>query len=101
MKLLKTFEDIPANVEMDIFGKIYEYFLGEFVLAGGQDGGEFFTPASVVRYMVKVLAPTEGKILDPVCGSGGIFVQPANYIEGIGKADESSCLWCGKDWGNR
>lgn len=63
-KLLKNFKDIPADVELDIFGEIYEYFLGEFALAEGQGGGEFFTPASVVRYMVEVLAPTEGKILE-------------------------------------
>lgn len=80
-KLLKNFKDIPADVELDIFGEIYEYFLGEFALAEGQGGGEFFTPASVVRYMVEVLAPTEGKILDPACGSGGMFVQTAHYIE--------------------
>lgn len=80
-KLLKNFKDIPADVELDIFGEIYEYFLGEFALAEGQGGGEFFTPASVVRYMVEVLAPTEGRILDPACGSGGMFVQTAHYIE--------------------
>ena len=80
-KLLKNFKDIPADVELDIFGEIYEYFLGEFALAEGQGGGEFFTPASVVRYMVEVLAPTKGRILDPACGSGGMFVQTAHYIE--------------------
>lgn len=79
--LLKLFKDIPANVELDIFGEIYEYFLGKFALAEGQGGGEFFTPSSVVRYMVEVLAPTEGKILDPACGSGGMFVQTAHYIK--------------------
>lgn len=80
-KLLKAFKDIPADVELDIFGEIYEYFLGKFALAEGQGGGEFFTPSTVVRYMVEVLAPTEGKILDPACGSGGMFVQMAHYIE--------------------
>lgn len=80
-KLLKAFKDIPANVELDIFGEIYEYFLGKFALAEGQGGGEFFTPSTVVRYMVEVMAPTEGKILDPACGSGGMFVQTAHYIE--------------------
>lgn len=80
-KLLKNFKDIPADVELDIFGEIYEYFLGEFALAEGQGGGEFFTPATVVRYMVEVLAPTEGRVLDPACGSGGMFVQTAHYIE--------------------
>lgn len=79
-KLLKAFKDIPSDVELDIFGEIYEYFLGEFALAEGQGGGEFFTPSTVVRYMVEVLAPTEGKILDPACGSGGMFVQTAHYI---------------------
>ena len=80
-KLLKLFKDIPGDVELDIFGEIYEYFLGKFALAEGQGGGEFFTPSTVVRYMVEVLAPTEGKILDPACGSGGMFVQTAHYIE--------------------
>lgn len=80
-KLLKAFKDIPADVDLDIFGEIYEYFLGKFALAEGQGGGEFFTPSTVVRYMVEVLAPTEGKILDPACGSGGMFVQTAHYIE--------------------
>ena len=80
-KLLRNFKDIPANVQLDIFGEIYEYFLSKFALAEGQGGGEFFTPSTVVRYMVEVLAPTEGKILDPACGSGGMFVQTAHYIE--------------------
>ncbi|AEF86250.1 putatIve type i restriction enzyme hindviip m protein (m.hindviip) [Treponema primitia ZAS-2] len=79
-KLLKAFKDIPTDVSLDIFGEIYEYFLGEFALAEGQGGGEFFTPSTVVRYMVEVLAPAEGKILDPACGSGGMFVQTAHYI---------------------
>lgn len=80
-KLLKNFKDIPEDVQLDIFGEIYEYFLGKFALAEGQGGGEFFTPSTVVRYMVEVLAPTEGKVLDPACGSGGMFVQTAHYIE--------------------
>ena len=63
-KLLRNFKDIPADVQLDIFGDIYEYFLSKFALAEGQGGGEFFTPSTVVRYMVEVLAPTEGKILD-------------------------------------
>lgn len=79
-KLLKTFKDIPDNISIDIFGEIYEYFLGKFALAEGQGGGEFFTPSTVVRYMVEVLSPTEGEIFDPACGSGGMFVQAAHYI---------------------
>ena len=80
-KLLRNFKDIPTDIELDIFGEIYEYFLEKFALAEGQGGGEFFTPSSVVRYMVEALAPTEGEILDPACGSGGMFVQTAHYIE--------------------
>jgi type I restriction enzyme M protein len=79
-KLFKVFKDIPTNVSLDIFGEIYEYFLGKFALAEGSGGGEFFTPSTVVRYMVEVLAPTEGEIFDPACGSGGMFVQTAHYI---------------------
>jgi len=80
-KLLKTFKDIPDDISIDVFGEIYEYFLGNFALAEGQGGGEFFTPSTIVRYMVEVLAPTEGTILDPACGSGGMFVQTAHYIQ--------------------
>lgn len=80
-KLLRNFKDIPENTKLDVFGQIYEYFLGKFALLDGSTGGQFFTPSSVVAYMVNVLAPTEGKILDPACGSGGMFVQTAHYIE--------------------
>ncbi len=79
-KLLKTFQDIPDTISIDIFGEMYEYFLGKFALAEGQGGGEFFTPSTVVRYMVEVLSPTDGEIFDPACGSGGMFVQTAHYI---------------------
>ncbi|MGJ5638418.1 type I restriction-modification system subunit M [Bacillus altitudinis] len=78
-RLLRNFHDIPTDVDNDIFGEVYEYFLGEFALAEGQGGGEFYTPRSVVRYMVEVLQPSEGKVLDPACGSGGMFVQTAHY----------------------
>lgn len=80
-KLLRIFKDIPENTTLDVFGQIYEYFLGKFALLDGSTGGQFFTPSSVVAYMVNVLAPTEGKILDPACGSGGMFVQTSHYIE--------------------
>ena len=79
-KLFRVFKDIPTDISLDIFGEIYEFFLGKFALAEGQGGGEFFTPSSVVRYMVEVLAPTEGEIFDPACGSGGMFVQAAHYV---------------------
>ncbi len=78
--LLKSFSDIPKNASGDIFGKIYEYFLGEFAMSEGQKGGEFFTPTSVVRFIVEVIEPYAGKIYDPACGSGGMFVQSAKFI---------------------
>lgn len=79
--LLKTFADIPADAEGDIFGQIYEYFLGNFALAEGQGGGEFFTPKSVVRVMVEIIEPHGGKVFDPACGSGGMFVQSVKFVQ--------------------
>ena len=81
-KIVRIFKDIPENCTIDIFGEIYEYFLGNFALSEGKDGGTFYTPASVVRYMVEVLDPEPGdkKFLDPACGSGGMFVQAARYM---------------------
>lgn len=81
-KIVQIFKDIPENCTVDIFGEIYEYFLGNFALSEGKDGGTFYTPATVVRYMVEVLNPEPGdkKFLDPACGSGGMFVQAARYM---------------------
>ena len=79
--LLKIFDNIPDDPKGDILGKIYEYFLGEFALSEGQGGGEFFTPTSVVKYMVEVIEPYHGNLFDPACGSGGMFVQSAQFIE--------------------
>ena len=81
-KIIRVFKDIPEDIEIDLFGEIYEYFLGNFALSEGKDGGTFYTPATVVRYMVQVLNPETGdkKFLDPACGSGGMFVQAARYM---------------------
>lgn len=65
----------------DIFGRIYEYFLTQFADQGAHDGGEFFTPISLVQLIVDVIEPLHGKVLDPACGSGGMFVQSANLVE--------------------
>lgn len=80
--IIRIFMDIPENISVDLFGEIYEFFLGKFALAEGKDGGTFYTPASVVQYMVEVLNPEAGdkKFLDPACGSGGMFVQAARYM---------------------
>jgi type I restriction enzyme M protein len=80
-QLLKNFADIPLTAGGDMFGQIYEYFLGKFAMAEGQGGGEFFTPRSVVRLMVEIIEPHKGTVYDPACGSGGMFVQSASFIE--------------------
>ncbi|MBP9019629.1 MAG: SAM-dependent DNA methyltransferase [Bacteroidales bacterium] len=80
-ELLRLMSSIPTDIDGDTFGKIYEYFLGKFALAEGQQGGEFFTPTSIVKLIVSVIQPFHGKIFDPACGSGGMFVQSAEFIE--------------------
>lgn len=65
----------------DVLGKVYEYFLGEFALAEGKKGGQFYTPGSVVKLLVEMLEPYEGRVFDPCCGSGGMFVQSEKFIK--------------------
>lgn len=79
--LLKNFNQIPDDIEGDAFGEIYEYFLGEFAKSEGQDGGEFFTAQSIVKLLVEIIEPYHGRIYDPACGSGGMFVQSANFVK--------------------
>jgi type I restriction enzyme M protein len=79
--LLKTFSQLAVDAEGDTFGKIYEYFLGNFARAEGQKGGEFFTPTSLVKLIVQIIEPYHGRIFDPACGSGGMFVQSADFIK--------------------
>ena len=79
-ELLKKVSEIPSTLGYDAFGRIYEYFLGEFARTEGQKGGEFFTPSCIVRLLVEVLEPFHGRILDPACGSGGMFVQSARFV---------------------
>jgi len=79
-EMLKIMNSIPMDIEGDAFGKIYEYFLGEFAKKEGQKGGEFFTPTSLVKLMVEVIEPYQGTIFDPACGSGGMFVQSAKFV---------------------
>lgn len=80
VNLIKLFHQIPTELDQDIFGKIYEYFLGEFAKAEGQGSGEFYTPTSIVRLIVEIIEPYHGRILDPACGSGGMFVQSAEFV---------------------
>lgn len=92
-QLLKNFADIPKNATGDMFGQIYEYFLGKFAMAEGQKGGEFFTPRSVVRLMVQIIEPHNGTVFDPACGSGGMFVQSAQFVEGRKAPGEDTSLF--------
>jgi type I restriction enzyme M protein len=77
------------NRAKDVLGRVYEYFLSQFASAEGKKGGEFYTPQSVVRVLVSMLAPYKGRIFDPCCGSGGMFVQSEKFVEAHGgKVDD-------------
>ncbi|MEV8626916.1 class I SAM-dependent DNA methyltransferase [Streptomyces sp. NPDC051079] len=75
------FGDTEGRTSQDMLSEVYEYFLGNFARAEGRRGGEFFTPPSVVRLIVEILEPYEGRMYDPACGSGGMLVQAAKFIE--------------------
>jgi type I restriction enzyme M protein len=79
--LLRSVNAVLGDITGDAFGKVYEYFLGKFALSEGQKGGEFFTPTSIVQLIVEIMEPFGGKILDPACGSGGMFVQSARFVD--------------------
>jgi len=80
VELLKILNSIPMDAQGDAFGRIYEYFLGNFALAEGQRGGEFFTAASIVKLIVEIIEPGHGYVFDPACGSGGMFVHSADFF---------------------
>ena len=81
-QLLRTLNpDELKKVKGDVFGRIYEYFLTQFADQKAHDGGEFFTPISLVSLIANILEPTHGTVLDPACGSGGMFVQSARFVE--------------------
>ncbi|WP_368645339.1 type I restriction-modification system subunit M [Alkalibacterium putridalgicola] len=72
---------LHKNGEQDLLGRVYEYFLGQFASAEGKGGGEFYTPASVVKTLVEMIEPYRGRVYDPCCGSGGMFVQSEKFVE--------------------
>lgn len=82
--------DLIANIALgdakarsaDVLGHVFEYFLGEFALAEGKKGGQFYTPRSVVELLVEMLEPYKGRVFDPCCGSGGMFVQSEKFVAG-------------------
>lgn len=75
-----------ASRSEDILGRVYEYFLGQFAEKEGKGGGEFYTPQSVVKLLVAMIEPYKGRIYDPCCGSGGMFVQSEKFVEAHGGA---------------
>ncbi|ELP30242.1 type I restriction-modification system subunit M [Rhodopirellula baltica] len=91
--------DLVGNIAMgdvkdrsaDVLGHVFEYFLGEFALAEGKQGGQFYTPRSIVELLVKMLEPYSGRVFDPCCGSGGMFVQSEKFVtEHQGRVDDIS-----------
>jgi type I restriction enzyme M protein len=94
-ELLKKVSEIPATLDFDAFGRIYEYFLGEFAMTEGQGGGEFYTPSSIVRLLTEIIEPYHGRILDPACGSGGMFVQSARFVAEHQKNPAAELAICG------
>jgi type I restriction enzyme M protein len=93
--LLKNISQIQASLDFDAFGRIYEYFLGAFAMKEGQGGGAFYTPASVVKLLAEVIEPFHGRILDPACGSGGMFVQSARFVSERKKNPAAELSICG------
>lgn len=81
VELLRLFAPLPRKLSGDAFGLIYEDFLSNFARAEGRLGGEFFTPYSIVRLIVEIIEPFHGRVFDPACGSGGMFVQCAKFVE--------------------
>ena len=88
--LIDQITSIPVGTDQarakDVLGRVYEYFLGRFAAAEGRLGGEFFTPGSVVRLLVEMIEPYEGRVYDPCCGSGGMFVQSKRFVEAHGRS---------------
>ena len=96
--LLRTFNDpVLKKVTGDIFGRIYEYFLTQFADESAHDGGEFFTPVSLVQMIVNFVEPDHGSVIDPACGSGGMFVQSAHFIEKMQKNPQDVATFYGAE----
>jgi type I restriction enzyme M protein len=88
----------PVEVDGDVFGKVYEFFLGNFAMKEGQKGGVFYTPTSIVRLIVEIIEPYHGRIYDPACGSAGMFVQSGEFVKAhAGRADDLSVFGIEKD----
>jgi type I restriction enzyme M protein len=97
-ELLRIFnKEVLQNAEGDLFGKIYEYFLNKFAMTGAQEGGEFFTPMSLVQTIVNIIEPDHGIVFDPACGSAGMFVQTGYFIESEGLKPAEKVTFYGQE----
>jgi len=97
-ELIRIFnKEVLQKAEGDLFGKIYEYFLGKFAMTGAQEGGEFFTPMSLVQTIVNVIEPDHGIVFDPACGSAGMFVQTGYFIESEGLKPAEKVTFYGQE----
>ncbi|MFZ1322325.1 MAG: class I SAM-dependent DNA methyltransferase [Ignavibacteria bacterium] len=97
-ELLRIFnKEVLQKAEGDLFGKIYEYFLNKFAMTGAQEGGEFFTPMSLVQTIVNVIEPDHGVVFDPACGSAGMFVQTGYFIESEGLRPADKVTFFGQE----
>jgi len=97
-ELLRIFnKEVLQKAEGDLFKKIYEYSLGKFAMTGAQEGGEFFTPMSLVQTIVKVIEPKSGIMFDPATGSAGLFVQTGYFIENQGSDPARKVTFYGKE----
>ncbi|MBL7694846.1 MAG: N-6 DNA methylase [Ferruginibacter sp.] len=97
-ELLRIFnKEVLQKAEGDLFGKIYEYFLNKFAMTGAQEGGEFFTPMSLVQTIVNVIEPDHGIVFDPACGSAGMFVQTGYFIEKEGLRPAEKVTFYGQE----
>ena len=89
--------DELRNATGDVFGRIYEYFLNKFAMSGAQEGGEFFTPPSLVRTIVNMIEPRRGVVFDPACGSAGMFVQTGHFLEQVGSDPAKRVTFYGQE----
>ena len=97
-ELLRIFnKEVLQKAEGDLFGKIYEYFLNKFAMTGAQEGGEFFTPLSLVQTIVNIIEPGHGIVFDPACGSAGMFVQTGYFIESEGLKPAEKVTFFGQE----
>lgn len=97
-ELLRIFnKEVLQKAEGDLFGKIYEFFLNKFAMTGAQEGGEFFTPTSLVQTIVNIIEPDHGVVFDPACGSAGMFVQTGYFIENEGLQPAEKVTFYGQE----